>query len=134
MLATADTLWPFLQVRTFAASCHSCWDKQKLKIYFRTGTKIKELFIIKLGTPNHLTDFDAHSGLTALHISESETDAKDKNLENREGEGKAPGQELFVSVAGNKTSIIIPRVIKASSSQRHNIQLQITIIFNHIQS
>jgi hypothetical protein len=108
MLVTAETLLSFLQMGTLAASC---WDKHRLKIHFRIGTKITERFITKLGTPKHPTNFDGHTGLIALQISKSETEAEDKKSEDRKGEGKAPGQELQVSAGGSRTTIIIVPVL-----------------------
>jgi len=32
-LITAETLLPFFQMVTIAATCHSCWDKNRFKIY-----------------------------------------------------------------------------------------------------
>jgi hypothetical protein len=32
-LVTAETLLSFLQMGTIATTCHSCWDKDRFKIY-----------------------------------------------------------------------------------------------------
>lgn len=76
---------------------------------------------------------DSHRNLKASLISESDTDIKDKKLEGREVEGKTRGQESLVSVGSTRTTPTIP-VIEVPTSQRHNTQLQIAIIFHCIRS
>jgi hypothetical protein len=66
----------------------------------------------------------------ASQISESDTDTKDKKLEGREVEGKTPGQESLVSVGSTRTTLIAVPVIEIPTSQHHNTQLRIAIIFH----
>jgi len=70
----------------------------------------------------------------ALQISKSDTDTKDKKSEGREVERKTPGQESLVSVGSTRTALIAVLIIEVPTSQRHNTQLQIKIIFHCIQS
>jgi hypothetical protein len=52
----------------------------------------------------------------------------------REVKGKTPGQESLVSVGSTRTTLIAVPVIEVPTSQLHNTQIWITIIFNCIQS
>jgi hypothetical protein len=70
----------------------------------------------------------------ASQISESDTDTNDKKSDGREVKGKTPGQESMVSVGSTRTILITVPVIEVPTSQRHNTQLRITIIFNWIRS
>ena len=77
---------------------------------------------------------DSHSSLKASLISESDTDIKDKKLEGRDVEGKTPEQESLVRVGSTRTTPTAVPVIEIPTSQRHNTQLRIAIIFHCIRS
>jgi hypothetical protein len=74
-----------------------CWDRLRLKICLRTGTKISEQpLITKLGIPSSPTALEGLRSLRALQISNSEMGAKGKRIQKiAKGEGIPLEKECY---------------------------------------
>lgn len=77
---------------------------------------------------------DGHSSLMASQISKSDTHTKDKKLEDKTGEGKAPWQESLISVGSKRTTPTAVPVTEVPSTQvtTFNYRLQLySTAFNY---